>query len=147
MRTCRALVFVILASPTLVSCSSERPLSVVQASAPNYPRVAQLAHIEGDIVVAIDIAPDGRVSTAAVVSGPALREIREGSLAAARQWVFTRSSKQLRKEELTFEFKIEGKPNQDGQEVKFLPPNHLVVSVHPVETEDPTVAITHPKHR
>lgn len=147
MRTCGAIVLIILTSPMLVSCSSQRPLSVVQATAPNFPRIAQIAYIQGDMVVAVGVAPDGKVSSATIVSGPALNVLRQASLDAAGQWIFERSSRSARRQMLTFEFRIEGQGDEDYREVRFLPPAHLLVSVHPVETEDPNVAITHPKHR
>ena len=140
---CSVALFVIFA---VDSCSSSREIGVVEAVAPAYPRVGQIAHVEGDVVVATDIAPDGKVSRAEVVSGLALRQIRQASLEAARGWVFTRSSRGQRRELLTFEFRTAGEPNKHGQETRFSPPDHVSVTVHPVETNDPAEVIhTKPK--
>lgn len=105
MGTRWALVFVMLTSSTLVCCGSQRQLTVVQATAPNYPSMAKMAHIEGDIVVEVNVAPDGKVSDATIVSGPPL--LRQESVAAAREWIFAKGPKQSRKQMLTFEFRAE----------------------------------------
>lgn len=140
---CSIALFVIL---TMDSCGSPREIRIVDAVAPAYPRIAQSAHIEGDVVVAADIGPDGKVLRAEVVSGLALREIRQASLDAARKWVFSRSSRGERRELLTFEFRMTGEPNKDGQETQFSPPHHVIVTVHPVETDDP-VEVIHGKRK
>jgi len=135
---CSVALFVIL---TMDSSGQSREVGIVEAVAPAYPRIAQLAHIDGEVVVAVDIGPDGKVLRTEVVSGLALREIRQASLDAARNWVFSRSSRAERRELLTFEFRMTGEPNKDGQETRFSPPDHVIVTVHPVETEDPTEVI------
>ncbi|MGH9710303.1 MAG: TonB family protein, partial [Candidatus Acidiferrales bacterium] len=68
----------------------------MQAVAPDYPLVGQLAHIAGEVTVETDILPSGRVSNAEVISGLALREIRQAAVNAAKEWVFNKSSEKSR---------------------------------------------------
>ena len=119
----------------LYSCRSTQEIRAIQATAPTYPRIAQLAHITGDIVVAVEITRDGKVSDAQVVSGMALREIRQVSLEAAKEWVFNSSSKDPRRYQITFSFTVAGEPNVEGEKVIFLPPDHISVTVHPIQLE------------
>lgn len=122
----------VLLSWSLAGCDSHRLPVVVQAAAPNYPKIAQLAHIEGDLVVSVEIAPNGTVTQATTVSGPALAVLRQECLATAKNWIFASSSVESRREMLTFEFKIAGEPGS-GQEVKFLPPYRVTITAPPVE--------------
>jgi hypothetical protein len=65
---------------------SEKPLPVVaSASVPFYPRVAQLAHIEG--TVQLRVVTDGtRASSIVVVSGPAM--LAHSAEENIKTWVF-----------------------------------------------------------
>jgi TonB family protein len=53
---------------------------------PVYPPIANVANVQGDVVVQIIVGSDGKVASARVESGPAM--LAQTSLDAARQWVF-----------------------------------------------------------
>lgn len=57
---------------------------------PPYPPIAKAARVQGTVQVAILISQEGRVISAEAVSGHPL--LREASVQAARQWVFTPTS-------------------------------------------------------
>ena len=70
-------------SGTGSGASTVQPLKVVQ---PVYPRVAKMMHIEGDVVLELEIGAKGNVQKARAISGsPVLREAAEE---AARQWKY-----------------------------------------------------------
>jgi Gram-negative bacterial TonB protein C-terminal len=85
-----AKVLILLAStitgPTMASAQSRAPLpAVIRASVPLYPRVSQVAHIEG--VVRLRISTDGhRVSTVQVESGPQM--LAQAAKENAETWQF-----------------------------------------------------------
>ncbi|HKV27649.1 MAG TPA: TonB family protein [Candidatus Acidoferrales bacterium] len=130
----------------VASCSSERQVAVVQAVAPDYPRVGQLAHIAGEVTVEADVLPSGKVSNAEIVSGLALGEIRRAAVDAAKEWIFNKSSEKSRKEVLTFEFRIAQADNQQTSDthekrVEFFPPNKVRVTVNSVILIDPSATV------
>lgn len=51
---------------------------------PVYPAVAKAADVQGTVVVALTIAPDGSVGDAHAISGPAL--LQAATIAAVRSW-------------------------------------------------------------
>jgi TonB family protein len=51
---------------------------------PVYPAIAQAAQVQGDVVVAIEIAPEGLVRSTKVVSGPPM--LRQATSDAVKQW-------------------------------------------------------------
>jgi len=53
---------------------------------PAYPSDAKLAGVQGEVKVQLNISEDGKVMDAIAISGP--EELKEVSVAAARQWVF-----------------------------------------------------------
>jgi protein TonB len=55
---------------------------------PEYPRVAIMAGLQGDVSIDCVIAPDGSVREARILSGSPL--LREAALSAVRQWRYTR---------------------------------------------------------
>ncbi len=63
--------------------STLQPVKVVQ---PVYPKVAKMMHIEGDVILELEIGAKGNVQKARAISGsPVLREAAEE---AARQWKY-----------------------------------------------------------
>jgi TonB family protein len=136
-----ALIFLALAS-----CRTEPP-KVVQAVAPNYLQVARLAHVEGVIVVAVGIGPNGKVSNAKVRSGPALILLRQECLTTARKWLFAASSKQTRSANLSFEFVIDDALDKDAlPEVSFSPPYNVAIRVAPIYVESSAAAVRVPRN-
>jgi general secretion pathway protein A len=68
---------------TASGASTLQPVKVVQ---PVYPRVAKMMHIEGDVMLELEIGAKGNVQKARAISGsPVLREAAED---AAKQWKY-----------------------------------------------------------
>lgn len=55
--------------------------------APTYPATAQSAHVQGDVVIKVEISPDGLVRSSKVVSGPPM--LREGAASTLKQWRYS----------------------------------------------------------
>lgn len=58
----------------------------LQQDEPVYPPIAQLAHVQGTVVLQGIIGKDGRVLSVKVVSGPAM--LQQASLDAVKKWVY-----------------------------------------------------------
>src|SRR5580704_3417750 len=54
----------------LATVSSGEPACVAHVESLEYPRLALFAKIQGEVAVAIEIGSDGRVESAAGISGP-----------------------------------------------------------------------------
>ncbi|MBK9163132.1 MAG: TonB family protein [Acidobacteria bacterium] len=80
-----SIILVLLSAGTLAS--AQNSLEPIFRKAPEkYPPAAEVVRAEGQVIVAIEIAPEGNVSSAKVISGhPLLRAI---SAQAAREWRF-----------------------------------------------------------
>lgn len=72
------------AGRVLVSGRDVSPPLKLHDVRPAYPEVARRVRVQGAVVIACTIAPDGRVADARVVSGPALLDA--AALDAVRQW-------------------------------------------------------------
>jgi periplasmic protein TonB len=59
----------------------------VRHVAPDYPQLAQIARVEGMVIIEATIAIDGRVQNTRVMRGHPMLD--EAALAAVRQWMFT----------------------------------------------------------
>jgi periplasmic protein TonB len=66
-----------------------RPPTKLRDARPIYPDIARQARVQGAVVIACIIAPDGRVDEVQVVSGHPL--LQEAALDAVRQWRYTPS--------------------------------------------------------
>jgi TonB family protein len=53
---------------------------------PDYPPIAQAAHVAGTVVLQATIGKDGRIENLRVVSGPAM--LQQASLDAVKKWVY-----------------------------------------------------------
>jgi protein TonB len=53
---------------------------------PVYPQIAQVAGVEGDVVVQASIDANGNVSAAKVISGPQM--LRAAAVEALRRWKY-----------------------------------------------------------
>lgn len=138
MRYIALLLLIVLPSGlTPTSEASSEPASVVSATAPVYPVIAQAAKASGDVLVDIEIDRDGKVSSAHAVRAHQL--LRQVSEQAARRWEFSPSaSSNKRKAQLTFSFRIvsETASGLDRRPV-FYPPyrfevksDHLVIETN-----------------
>jgi TonB family protein len=53
-------------------------------TAPVYPAIAQAAHVQGDVVVRVELAPDGLVRSTKLISGPPM--LRQATVDALKKW-------------------------------------------------------------
>ena len=53
---------------------------------PEYPAIAQQAHIRGSVVVEVHVSPTGHVTSTRVISGHPL--LIEAAVSAVRQWIY-----------------------------------------------------------
>jgi TonB family protein len=54
---------------------------------PVYPATAQSAHVQGDIVIKVEISPDGLVRSSRVLSGPSM--LRQAAASTLKQWRYS----------------------------------------------------------
>ena len=55
--------------------------------APIYPATAQSAQVQGDVVLKVEISPNGRVRSSRVLSGPSM--LREAAASTLKQWRYS----------------------------------------------------------
>lgn len=67
--------------------STRHPIKIVQ---PKYPKLAELRHLEGDVLLELHVNSSGKVETARTISGNFL--LGEAAEEAARQWQYPPSS-------------------------------------------------------
>ena len=60
--------------------------NLIKSPAPVYPETARAAKTQGDVVLQVQVGEDGRVSSARVLSGPAM--LRSAAIDAVAQWQF-----------------------------------------------------------
>jgi TonB family protein len=54
---------------------------------PTYPAPAQSAHIQGDIVINVEVGPDGLIRSSKVLSGPSM--LRVAAVSTLKQWRYS----------------------------------------------------------
>lgn len=54
---------------------------------PTYPATAQSAHVQGDVVIKVEVSPDGLVRSSKVLSGPSM--LREAAASTLKQWRYS----------------------------------------------------------
>jgi TonB family protein len=59
---------------------------LIRQVGPEYPALAQRAHIRGLVVVELHISPTGHVNSTRVISGHPL--LRQAAVRAVRQWIY-----------------------------------------------------------
>lgn len=79
-------------------------IGIVDFEPLDYPRIAALARIQGVVVVRVKVDSDGKVVSAAAISGPKL--LIDDTLSNARTWHF--QPKKSRDVVIVYNFKIEG---------------------------------------
>ena len=106
---------------------------VLSAIAPGHPQIAKAANAYGEITVEVKIDENGKVDSAAAVSGHEL--LRKASENAAKQWLFSPATdgSQGRTSSLTFAFRrIDEKDRKfDETVVAFMPPYRVEVRYYP----------------
>lgn len=93
--------------PGSASPSKSSRSKVVVATAPTYTGLAMRAGIEGEVRVNVDVLPDGRVDTAAVIGEGLPIGLNAASVEAAKKWRFA-PAEEARRQELVFEFRTVG---------------------------------------
>ena len=53
---------------------------------PVYPAIAKAAHVQGDVVVSVELAPNGTVKSTKLVSGPPM--LRQVTIDALQHWTY-----------------------------------------------------------
>ena|SRR5690242_4767460 len=110
-RRLRIIVLIILPvvlMPLIMSAQAADPGPDLENKAikkvpPAYPPLAKHKHIEGKVVVALEISSDGSVLSANFVEGNSL--FKPASIEAAKQWSFQKTSSGM-KGHVVFNFKI-----------------------------------------
>ena len=96
-----------------------------------YPLAARLTHVQGIVVVRVQLDDEGRVTTATAISGP--KALISGSIANAGKWRFQPNSE--RAAVIIYRFKFDGLCNLPcTSQSRFEPPNFITVI-----TGDPVV--------
>ncbi|HEX4770317.1 MAG TPA: energy transducer TonB [Bryobacteraceae bacterium] len=65
---------------------SEEDVRILQRVAPAYPAIAHQIHLSGMVILDMEVAEDGSVENASVVSGNPI--LSGGAVAAAKHWKF-----------------------------------------------------------
>jgi TonB family protein len=67
----------------------DEPPVLIEAPEPIYPRLAEQAGLEGDVVVSIVVTSSGRVCSAEVIQSSTIPSLDESALASAYQFKYT----------------------------------------------------------
>ena len=105
------------------------PLHIVKQIAPKYPPDAKAAHLEGSVVLSLQIDEQGKVEKAEVLSGP--EQLRQASLDAVRQWEFQPKMLDGKPVAVTSDVTINFKLDKPPQKGAGLVPPELVTKVKP----------------
>lgn len=93
----------------LVSAALWQPLDhvcVLHAEVPDYPEMARLARLQGEVKMVLILDNMGRVAAISEIAGPIpLRDEAEENI---RKWTFESSQEASRYHTIVFEFRIEG---------------------------------------
>jgi TonB family protein len=73
-------------SPSFAVSSGVMAANLISSPEPDYPMIARLAHIQGQVILQAVIAKDGAVSTTRVLRGNRL--LRGAAEEAVRQWLY-----------------------------------------------------------
>jgi TonB family protein len=65
---------------------TEEDVHILQKVAPTYPTIAHQIHLSGTVILDMDVAEDGSVDGASVVSGNPI--LSNGAVTAAKRWKF-----------------------------------------------------------
>jgi TonB family protein len=101
------------------------------AVTPNYPPLAALARVSGNVVIRVGIDASGNVTKAELVSGHPL--LAKAALDAARRWRFEREPIQSRTTEVEFEFVMLPERSASNIETTFFPPGKVEVRYTPAK--------------
>lgn len=130
VRLCFALAVIIVTVPAIryqaqASAGTETEPKVVHAEMPVYPALGHSLSAAGAVKITVEIAQDGQVIAAKIVSGHPV--LRAATLEAAQKWLFETSDEiALRQAELVFEFTL---PHEIGCQAQAVTPYHFKIPV------------------
>lgn len=73
-------------SSMVVSNGPSRPAKQISTTRPTYPEIAKTGHIQGIVVLEVQVNETGKVTGAKAVSGPV--QLRQAAIDAVRQWKY-----------------------------------------------------------
>jgi hypothetical protein len=119
---------------------AQTALAPKHVEAPDYDRTANLAHIQGEILVKVTVNADGNVEDAHATGVPMLAAVAATN---ARLWTFEKPRHAPFEETLVYEYKMEGTGGCEIEpaRVSFDFPNRVNIIAQPVHTCDPSVTI------
>ncbi len=108
---------------SVAALAQEKQPKVIKYFAPTYPQAAKAVKATGEVIIAVKITKDGKVTSAKAESGhPLLRQAAEN---AAVKWLFSADDKTgERAVKITFVFDIDDKKNKKNK-IKFTKPYRL----------------------
>jgi TonB family protein len=104
----------------------DKDVRVINFEDLKYPAVAHSAHIEGVVVIRVELDDQGKVAEALPVSGT--ESLIPSALANAKKWRFEPNSK--RAAVLVYDFRIEGfcRDNGESGQSIYRPPNFTTIT-------------------
>jgi TonB family protein len=129
-----AFLLAVVSLAAAIVPAQQPPVETKAAVAPQYPPIAVAARVEGEVVVRVDIGPDGVVLKAEVVSGPAM--LRQSAIQTVKKWRFTIGPETNRVSTVRFSYNLLSEDDPDEGQIVFFPPNAVVVRRRPAK---PTV--------
>jgi len=118
-------ILLILLLPIGTFTLGDAKICVKHLEAPQYPLMARLAQISGDVVVKVSISPEGTVAEVDRISGPSV--LRDYAAQNLKKWVFDHGEE--RNLEIQFKFKLQNPPTNYAPPpvVTFDLPNHVEI--------------------
>lgn len=101
------------------------------AVAPNYPPLAAVARVSGDVVIQVGIGASGSVTKAELISGHPL--LAKAALDAAKRWRFESEPIQGRTAKVEFEFVMLPERSASSVETTFFPPDKVEIRYTPAK--------------
>jgi TonB family protein len=111
----------------------ESPAVIAAVAPTTYPAIARAANARGEVIIAVQVDPEGNVQSAKLLSGhPLLQRVSEE---AAKQWKFSslKEGTMDRTAQLTFDYRTVDKgPNPKNEfTTVFRPPYKVEIQAHP----------------
>ena len=88
----------------LLAVAAAGELKLVTSVSPKYPEEAKARGIQGDVVVHLEVDPNGDIDEAWAVRGP--MELRDAAVVAARQWKFDKGGPLPGSTEMAISFRL-----------------------------------------
>ena len=136
--------FYILFLLTLVTAGCQKSHRLLQPKhlvTPDYDRTAQIAHIDGHIVITATIDADGSVIETRTTGQPILARSATANL---KRWTFEKPRHLPWEQTIIYDYKLEGTASCEVSPslVTFDSPDRVTIVANPVQTCDPSVTIS-----